>query len=50
MVWDGSRDGHWDVVLTKMTEGSARLLAKMTFDEWIGRFDDESAPCSAFEV
>ncbi len=36
MVWDGSRDGHWDVVLTEMTEGSARLLAKMTFDEWIG--------------
>ncbi len=42
MVWDGSRDGHWDVVLTEMTEGCARLLAKMTFDEWIGLATQEA--------
>jgi hypothetical protein len=36
LVWDRAGDGHWDVVLTEMTDGRARLLATMTFDEWIG--------------
>jgi len=35
-VWDGTGDGHWDVVLTETTEGSARLLATMSFDGWSG--------------
>ena len=28
MVWDGTGDGHWDVVLTEMTEGRARVAAE----------------------
>lgn len=36
MVWDGTGDGHWAVVLTEMTEGSARVLATIPLDEWIG--------------
>jgi hypothetical protein len=35
-VWDGTGDGYWDVVLTETTEGRARLLATMSFDEWSG--------------
>ena len=36
LVWNCAGDGHWDVVLTETTEGSARLLATMSFDEWSG--------------
>ena len=35
MVWDGTGDGHWDVVFTEMTEGRACVLATIPFDEWI---------------
>ena len=35
MAWDGSGDGHWDVVLTEMTDGRARVLATIPLDEWI---------------
>ena len=34
MVWDGTGDGHWDVVFTEMTEGRACVLATIPFDEW----------------
>ena len=36
LVWDGAGDGHWDVLLTEMTEGRTSVRATMTFDEWIG--------------
>jgi len=29
LVWDGAGPGHWDVVLTEMTEDHARLLVTM---------------------
>jgi TOBE domain len=31
-VWDGSGDGHWEVVLT---EGRARVLATIPLNDWI---------------
>ncbi len=47
LVWNCAGDGHWDVVLTEMTDGSARLLATMTFDEWIGLSATEKAIATA---
>jgi len=39
MTWNGSGNGHWDVVLTEMTNGRARLLATIPLDEWISLGD-----------
>jgi hypothetical protein len=33
MVW---ADDHWDVALTQVADGRARLLANIPLDEWIG--------------
>ena len=32
MVWAGD---HWDVALTQVADGRARLLANIPLDEWI---------------
>ena len=36
MTWDGTGNGHWDVVLTQLVDGRSVLLATITLDEWIG--------------
>ena len=33
MFWEG---GQWNVALSAAVDGQVRLLATMTFDEWIG--------------
>jgi len=33
MFWEG---GQWNVALSGAVDGQVRLLATMTFDEWIG--------------
>ena len=35
MAWDGSGNGHWDVVLTQLVNGRSVLLATIPLDEWI---------------
>ena len=35
MAWDGSGNGHWDVVLTQLVSGRSVLLATIPLDEWI---------------
>jgi hypothetical protein len=35
MTWDGTGNGHWDVVLTQSVNGRSVLLATIPLDEWI---------------
>ena len=35
MAWDGTGNGHWDVVLSGMVDERMRLLATIPLDEWI---------------
>jgi hypothetical protein len=35
MAWDGTGNGHWDVVLTQSVNGRSVLLATIPLDEWI---------------
>jgi hypothetical protein len=35
MTWNGSGNGHWDVVLSGMVDGRMRVLATIPLDEWI---------------
>jgi len=36
MTWDGTGNGHWDVVLAEVVNGRSVLLATIPLDEWIG--------------
>ena len=35
MAWDGTGNGHWDVVLTQLVDDRSVLLATIPLDEWI---------------